>query len=455
MSAKGGSQSHMHIDHDSDVNAPASEFVTRLHKMLEQNLYPGVIEWMSGGDAFAVKDVGAFVTVVTPRQFKHSNFASFVRQLNKYDFHKIKASDDELGLDGKQAWVFKHPHFRRGDTKVLDHIKRKAVIPTTSRKRKSTNDDFLPSMDSDATGEDLRQEVDALRVLCTTTSTELDSLRDIVQRQQQVLTKVLSALGQPQPTDISSLLASRIPTMDLMNTGLRAQLGGMQTAPSLLEQTQMLDQGSLLASMPPTTQPYWNVAPQMMQGPWSFDGLPLPMDTSPGSANMSPDLLPQQPSVIVDDQEVVPVSMGNLVGAVSPAASSSKTSSAAPAAPTWSVRPRVLLVDDDTVTCMLSGRLLSNLGCAFDVAKDGEDALERMNRAQYDLVLMDIVMPHLDGVAATERIRQFDGHTPIISMTGNSKPADVVNYMTHGMTDILCKPFTRAGLESILDVRRS
>ena len=57
--------------------------------MLEQNMYPGVIEWNAAGDAFVVKDMNEFIQTVTPRQFKHSNFASFVRQLNKYDFHKV------------------------------------------------------------------------------------------------------------------------------------------------------------------------------------------------------------------------------------------------------------------------------------------------------------------------------------------------------------------------------
>ena len=99
-------------DEDGDAGGQTSEFVKRLHKyapasfnlqlrsywlvclcelcsMLEQNVYPGIIEWTQGGDAFVVKDMGAFISTVTPRQFKHSNFASFVRQLNKYDFHKV------------------------------------------------------------------------------------------------------------------------------------------------------------------------------------------------------------------------------------------------------------------------------------------------------------------------------------------------------------------------------
>ena len=75
--------------------------------MLEHNVYPGVIEWTQGGEAFVVKDIAAFVTRVTPRQFKHSNFASFVRQLNKYGFHKVRSFStgmSSLSIATGQDW---------------------------------------------------------------------------------------------------------------------------------------------------------------------------------------------------------------------------------------------------------------------------------------------------------------------------------------------------------------
>jgi len=65
--------------------------------------------------------------------------------------------------------------------------------------------------------------------------------------------------------------------------------------------------------------------------------------------------------------------------------------------------------------------------------------------------LMDIVMPKLDGVSATSLIRQFDHMTPIISMTSNSKPQEIMTYYSHGMNDILPKPFTKEGLLSMLE----
>ena len=63
--------------------------------MLEDTSYANVVSWTPRGDAFVVKDMNEFSLTILPRTFKHSNFASFVRQLNKYDFHKIKNSDDD------------------------------------------------------------------------------------------------------------------------------------------------------------------------------------------------------------------------------------------------------------------------------------------------------------------------------------------------------------------------
>lgn len=119
--------------------------------------------------------------------------------------------------------------------------------------------------------------------------------------------------------------------------------------------------------------------------------------------------------------------------------------------PGWAVPPRVLLVDDDAVTRKLSSKFLQVFGCTIDVAVDGVGAVNKMNLEKYDLVLMDIVMPKLDGVSATSLIRKFDCMTPIISMTSNSKPNEILNYFSSGMNDILPKPFTKQGLLDMLE----
>ena len=81
---------------------------------------------------------------------------------------------------------------------------------------------------------------------------------------------------------------------------------------------------------------------------------------------------------------------------------------------------------------------------------DGLNAISTVEKTKYDLVLMDIVMPNLDGATATSVIRSFDTRTPIIAMTGNIEDQDLVNYLRNGMSDILAKPFTKDDLYSIL-----
>jgi len=65
-----------------------------------------------------------------------------------------------------------------------------------------------------------------------------------------------------------------------------------------------------------------------------------------------------------------------------------------------------------------------------------------MNVEKYDLVLMDIVMPKMDGLSATSQIRQFDSYTPVISMTSNTSKDECMTYLSNGMNGILPKPFS-------------
>ena len=64
------------------------------NRMLEDKTFSHVVCWGPQGDNFVVKDMNEFTKTILPRMFKHSNFASFARQLNKYDFHKVKNTDD-------------------------------------------------------------------------------------------------------------------------------------------------------------------------------------------------------------------------------------------------------------------------------------------------------------------------------------------------------------------------
>ena len=100
--------------------------------------------------------------------------------------------------------------------------------------------------------------------------------------------------------------------------------------------------------------------------------------------------------------------------------------------PGWAVPPKILLVDDDAVIRNLSSKFLQVFGCEADIAVDGLSALDKVNMEKYDLILMDVVMPNLDGITTTNYIRQYDTKTPIISMTSNTFPDDILNYRNSG-----------------------
>ena len=104
---------------------------------------------------------------------------------------------------------------------------------------------------------------------------------------------------------------------------------------------------------------------------------------------------------------------------------------------------RVLVAEDDWVNQEVSLELLrETLGLSVDIAPDGAEALEMALRHRYDLILMDMQMPVLDGIGATQAIRELDGYAevPIIAMTANAFAEDRVQCLDAGMNDFIAKP---------------
>ncbi len=116
---------------------------------------------------------------------------------------------------------------------------------------------------------------------------------------------------------------------------------------------------------------------------------------------------------------------------------------------------RVLLVEDNEVNRKVAVRLLERLGCEVDVAHDGEEAVEKTARQRYDVVLMDLHMPRLDGLEATRRIRERERstgeHQVIIAMTASAMKDDVHQCLTVGMDDYLSKPVRMEALQAMLE----
>lgn len=101
-------------------------FVSKLYSMLEDPSIADLISWGSSGTVFSVANPAEFSRLVLPNWFKHSNWQSFVRQLNMYGFHKVNHSYQGNPTDEVQVWEFRHPSFRRGEIALLHDIKRKS-----------------------------------------------------------------------------------------------------------------------------------------------------------------------------------------------------------------------------------------------------------------------------------------------------------------------------------------
>lgn len=117
-------------------------------------------------------------------------------------------------------------------------------------------------------------------------------------------------------------------------------------------------------------------------------------------------------------------------------------------------RGRLLLVEDSHVNQEVAVAMLKKAGYQVDVAGNGLEAVQAVRTLPYDLVLMDLAMPEMDGFEATAEIRHLPGaqsRIPIIAMTANALPGDRARCLAAGMNDHITKPIDRTRMLTILD----
>jgi CheY-like chemotaxis protein len=115
----------------------------------------------------------------------------------------------------------------------------------------------------------------------------------------------------------------------------------------------------------------------------------------------------------------------------------------------------VLLVEDNPINQLVASEMLQLLGIEVVCAYDGMEALESMHYRRFDLVLMDIQMPRMDGLDATREIRRREQNssatpTPVVALTANASDNDRQRCLAAGMNDFLAKPVKTEQIAAVL-----
>ena len=116
--------------------------------------------------------------------------------------------------------------------------------------------------------------------------------------------------------------------------------------------------------------------------------------------------------------------------------------------------PTLLLVEDNILNQKLIFLNLIKYGFKIDVANNGQEAVDKFRERKYNLILMDLMMPLMDGLEATREIRNIEsvngGHTPIVCITAITYDADREKCLASGMDEFMTKPFDIEIFQSII-----
>ncbi|KAL1881164.1 hypothetical protein VTK73DRAFT_4611 [Phialemonium thermophilum] len=460
----------------------SSDFVRKLYKMLEDPAYSSVVRWSNEGDSFVVLENEKFTKTILPKHFKHSNFASFVRQLNKYDFHKVRHNDEHGETPyGRDAWEFRHPEFRADRKDNLDNIRRKAPAP---RKPQQTEEPFPAAQQIALLNDQLvatQHQFQALQEQyyeITNTNkvlvNEVVSLQKMVKAQGQVANELINHLSNVDDRRRSSRHSAH--SSHSSHSGAAFHQNNMGVLPDGADEPapELRRAREILNGLSPDTQ----ADRELERLSIAYHQTGSPPDSATSSVmfpqpNSGPQMHMMHDPVSDARNMVYPV--GQTTG-IDPFHSDhiqnipysrplSNPSALAEAPPQitpplkesrgslWgSKKPRILLVEDDKTCARIGSKFLSYVDCSVEVARDGSEAVNKVNAEpeRFDLIFMDIIMPMFDGVSATACIRLVAPRVPIVAMTSNIRQEDIATYFHWGMNDVLAKPFTKDGMVRIL-----
>ncbi|CAO3613945.1 unnamed protein product [Cunninghamella blakesleeana] len=497
------------------------DFIQKLFNMLENAGPDSCFHWGRQGTTFVIDYPNEFAKTILPKRFKHSNFSSFVRQLNKYDFHKLRFLDNRTSPIQSQAWEFQHPNFRRDKKHLLSLIRRKTNRKTNVKnvnndKNKASSSISSPSSTSASTFSvevsDHQQHMSPSSSL-EASSENMNQLKDILNGFQTQLNDLRNAQVNMEST-VNKLLHRDTLLLDQLND-LRRNLDERNAILSTLIDNKRFIQSTLqninikdeISPTIPSPQ-----SPSLKLFPWIQ--LPTLSNTNNTNTNNTNTILPSSSRIITNtivSSSPISTSLSNNSTSSTNSVSSSSTTNTTntttnttnnhhihtnnnnsnnnnnntneikmeknnnesndnnsnnnpietpiikindqnqqPTCLLWNIKPKILVVEDNELYRKISERCLNRLGCNFDMACDGLEAISFMESNKYDLILMDISIPKLDGMEVTRKLRTYDQLTPVVSMTANYTEHDIDNYVGSGMTDLLPKPFDQSKLYDIL-----
>jgi len=191
-------------------------------------------------------------------------------------------------------------------------------------------------------------------------------------------------------------------------------------------------------------------------------GRPLLVLISSDGERLTPDQLKENGLAASEFKPIPATRLRDLILRVlemSPPVQAPKPAAVEPAVPVDANAPRILVAEDNRVNQKVALQYLKNAGFAATVVADGQEAIDALRKHPFELVLMDVQMPVMDGLEATRRIRQaqaahepgFDRAVRIVAMTANAMAGDRELCLAAGMDDYTSKPLTPSGIKTVLD----
>ncbi|CAO3644633.1 unnamed protein product [Cunninghamella echinulata] len=455
------------------------DFIQKLFNMLENASSESCFHWGRQGTTFVIDYPNEFAKTILPKRFKHSNFSSFVRQLNKYDFHKLRFLDNKTSPIQSQAWEFQHPNFRRDKKHLLALIRRKtnrkpniksANNDNNNKNNKSTSSSPISSNTEVSSSMNQQQDVtlamNQWRDILNGFQTQLNDLRHAQISMETTMNRLLNrdTLLMDQLNDLKKNIDERnniISTLMDNKRFIHATSQNKNIAEDIAP-TMPSPQSPSLKLYPwiqlPTISNNNNNSLQPSSRIISNTNISSSPITSSLSNHSTTSTATTSTSAstsiatntnnITNDNNLNNINTSNTTN--NDKNNKDQQRSAQPTCLLWNVKPKILVVEDNELYRKISERCLNRLGCTFHMACDGLEAISFMETNKYDLILMDISIPKLDGMEVTRKLRMYDQLTPVVSMTANYTEHDIDNYVGSGMSDLLPKPFDQSKLYDIL-----